>query len=324
VIEARAPGKVVLWGEYAVLTGAPALVMAVDRYARCQITAGAHAWTFSAHGYAAPDERVSVSRLLTVDPPPPDRAWYVAWQVLRGLDTRRLPEGGFVHLDTRSLHHDGSKLGLGSSAAICVAAYGAFCRLLGQAPDYASALTVHRHLQGGSGSGIDVAAAWYGGTLRFERDAPGSTHVTPWPLPASLHLVFVWSGRPARTVDHLARFDKWREHGHSEPLQALEAASRRLFESAEPWACLTDYVAALEALDRAAGLDIYSPAHARLRDLAISAGVVYKPCGAGGGDLGAAFTPDAAAARRFASLAAANGFHLVPLETALHGFEVTG
>jgi phosphomevalonate kinase len=31
-VHARAPGKVVVLGEYAVLDGAPALVLAVDRY----------------------------------------------------------------------------------------------------------------------------------------------------------------------------------------------------------------------------------------------------------------------------------------------------
>ena len=33
-----APGKLVLWGEYAVLVGARAGVLAVDRFARCQAT----------------------------------------------------------------------------------------------------------------------------------------------------------------------------------------------------------------------------------------------------------------------------------------------
>ena len=36
-IRARAPGKVVALGEYAVLEGAPALVLAVDRYAAATI-----------------------------------------------------------------------------------------------------------------------------------------------------------------------------------------------------------------------------------------------------------------------------------------------
>ena len=34
---AEAPGKLVILGEYAVLTGAPALVLAVDRYCRAEI-----------------------------------------------------------------------------------------------------------------------------------------------------------------------------------------------------------------------------------------------------------------------------------------------
>ncbi len=34
---AEAPGKLVILGEYAVLTGAPALVLAIDRYCRAEI-----------------------------------------------------------------------------------------------------------------------------------------------------------------------------------------------------------------------------------------------------------------------------------------------
>ena len=326
VIDARAPGKVVLWGEYAVLTGAPALVMAVDRYARCAITTDTDDWHFEALGHPAPEEQVRRAQLLGAEPPAADSAWHTVWHALRAVDGDRLPPGGHVCLDTRSFHHDGRKLGLGSSAAVCVAVYGAFCRLLGQQPSYPTALAVHRHLQGGVGSGIDVAAAWYGGTLKFQRDQDGQPgEPGAWSLPADLYLTFVWTGRPARTVDHLARFNAWLERGGPhDPLHALTAASARLFEAKDVEASLTAYVAALQALDAAADLGIFGAAHNRLGRLAIEAGVVYKPCGAGGGDLGAAFTTDATAAQRFARSAAAHGFLPIPLEIASHGFEVTG
>ncbi|MFU8816622.1 MAG: mevalonate kinase [Pseudomonadales bacterium] len=325
MIEASAPGKVVLWGEYAVLTGAPALVMAVDRYARCQLQATADVWEFAALGFAAPAARIARQRLLAADPPPADAVWRTVWQALRAVDGAHLPQGGQVCLDTRSFHHHGSKLGLGSSAAICVAAYGALCRLLGQQPSYTGALAVHRQLQGGAGSGIDVAASWHGGTVKFLRgDATEPGPVSAWSLPAELHVTFIWTGRPASTVDHLARFRAWLERGQHAPLDALSLASQRLFETERLEAALKDYVAALQALDAAASLGIFSDAHVRLGRLAIEAGVVYKPCGAGGGDLGAAFTDDAAAAARFARMASAQQFLPIPLEIASHGFQVTG
>jgi phosphomevalonate kinase len=324
VIEALAPGKVVLWGEYAVLTGAPALVMAVNHYAACRI-APHHAgwWSFESLGHPAPAERISREQLLSAESPPPHSAWHTCWQVLQRI-SGPLPVGGSVRLDTRSFHHAGSKIGLGSSAAVCVAAYGAFSRLLGQSPTYPEAMAMHRDLQGGEGSGIDVAAAWHGGMLKFQRTGSGAGTANPWHPPVDLHTTFVWTGRPARTTDHLARFRDWLERGSLAPLTALEAAASALFEAADPWRRLPEYVAALEALDEAAELGIFSPAHTRLRALAIDAGVVYKPCGAGGGDLGASFTRDPDAAERFARTAAADGFLLVPLETASHGLEVTG
>ncbi len=221
---------------------------------------------------------------------------------------------------------DGRKLGIGSSAALCVAAYGAVARLLGIPARFLTALDIHHRFQGGSGSGIDVAASWHGGTLRFQRCAGTRQPVTvhPWPLPDGLQPQFVFAGESASTTRHVARFQHWRDGGGHDELDALSAASAALFEPGDPLKLLASYVEALDALDRAAGLGIFSTAHRRLQHLALDAGVVYKPCGAGGGDVGAAFAPDGTAAARFARLAADNGFLPLALETAPHGIEVTG
>lgn len=321
MIKARAPGKVVLWGEYAVLAGAPALVMAVDRFATCSVAAATadEAWHFSASGHRAPDADVPRARLTAYEAPTADQVWHLPWHVLQALDCPDLPAGGRMELDTRAFHVDHQKLGLGSSAALCAAVYGAFCRLLDQPAELATALAIHRRLQGGAGSGLDVAAAWHGGAIRFERGC-----ATAWRLPDHLHLAFVWAGVPARTVDHLTRFRAWREGEGGAALDDLAAAARALFGHGDLLAGLADYVTALRALDRAAGLGIYGGGHERLAQLAMEAGVVYKPCGAGGGDIGAAFTPDPHAAERFLRLAADSRFPPVPLEIASHGVEVTG
>jgi len=47
--------------------------------------------------------------------------------------------------------------------------------------------------------------------------------------------------------------------------------------------------------------------------------VLYKPCGAGGGDIGMAFADDPSALAHFRQQAAANGFTPLDLETATHG-----
>ena len=47
-----APGKVVLFGEYAVLTGAPAAVMAVNAYASVEVSQSQDSnWHFSSAGF---------------------------------------------------------------------------------------------------------------------------------------------------------------------------------------------------------------------------------------------------------------------------------
>jgi phosphomevalonate kinase len=328
-ITALAPGKVVLWGEYAVLAGAPALVMAVDRYARCEIelplpreeSVNERGWRFASSGFVAASSVLELDALTGNTPPAPGSA-VTAWHVLKALPCDALPGSAEVRIDTTGFYDAGTKLGLGSSAAVSVALYGGLAALTGSSATFETAAAIHHRMQGNQGSGIDVAAAWFGGSLRFQRVPTGAPEVVAAALPADVTVRFVWAGQPAVTTEHLARFADWRARGATAPLDALMDASAALFAADDWMASMRRYVHRLDALDRAAGLGIYDAAHRALHELAMQHGVVYKPCGAGGGDIGAAFSADPAALDRFIRTARVTGYAPITLETALHGIHV--
>ncbi|MFM8355740.1 MAG: mevalonate kinase [Gammaproteobacteria bacterium] len=339
-IECSAPGKVVLWGEYAVLAGAPALVLAVDRRAHCRVDVLRPSvrpvperapWEFSSKGFTGTAIGMTRSDFLGSTAPPADSAAWLAWHVAQGFRARqpdafeRLPANIDLLTDTRGFFESGIKLGVGSSAAVCVALYGAFCVLTGQPPAFRDVLGTHHRLQGNRGSGVDIAAAWHGGMMRFERsaaDADTAPTVRPWTLPPTLSYQFVWTGHAASTPAHLERFAHWQAQGHITPLLALSEAARALFDAEPTLNALHHYAACLRALDAAATLGIYDPAHEELHQLAVRAGVVYKPCGAGGGDLGAAFGDDPARIQQFIAAAQNAGYAPLRLETAHHGIDI--
>ena len=76
-------------------------------------------------------------------------------------------------------------------------------------------------------------------------------------------------------------------------------------------------------LDDAADLGIYDTKHTYLDTLAIRHQVVYKPSGAGGGDVGVAFSEDAGRLDTFVSAAAKQRFKMLPLEIAEYGIRAT-
>lgn len=123
---ARAPGKLFTTGAYAILEGAPAIVVAVNRYAQA---------TLEGEPSLRP-EVIEVARRLSVRPP---------------------------HVDVNALERDGRKLGLGSSAAAAVAS--AMLLVRDRQRAFEEALQAHRAIQP-RGSGADVAAAAHGGVIR--------------------------------------------------------------------------------------------------------------------------------------------------------------
>jgi ERG8-type phosphomevalonate kinase len=211
----------------------------------------------------------------------------------------------------------GRKLGLGSSAAVTVAAHGAVLAAAGLPLDekrqaiFRACDAAHAEAQGQRGSGADVAAAVWGGVLAFQRprdeESPGGPLVVALAWPAHLAAILVDTGAAASTGDRVAR---WRTLAQRRPavhgalldrMRALAAVVHAtLATSAESIVELVGrWNGALDELERLIDLPIRTPAHRRADELARAHGGAAKPSGAGGGDLAICFCPpDSAAALR--------------------------
>lgn len=309
---ASAPGKIVLWGEYAVLTGAPAGVMALSNRAtiRLEPSPDEH-WHFDSEGF------VTESASCPSDQLPSSPQSLFVRLILAHWGYRSLAECATplrITTDSSAFFAANQKLGLGSSAAVCTATYRALCELTQHSPELSDAMALHRDWQGGKGSGLDVASAWHGGLIHFQQGK-----ATPADWPADLHWQVVWSGTSAKTTDHITHFDRWRNQADNAPLEHLAVLSNKICEQGPNLSLLTEYCQSLKTLDEAAILNIFTQEHASLGKLAAAAGALYKPCGAGGGDIGIAFAEDPHAIAAFRQQAAANGFLPLDLEMATDG-----
>jgi phosphomevalonate kinase len=290
---ASAPGKVVLFGEYAVLLGAPALSMAVDRRAHVSVRPATGA------GDQGIDRGIlnAVCNALQLDP----NNW-TAKQDTGAFFSKLSGEGADV------------KLGLGSSAALTVA----LCKALaGSNLDAAGLLSLcrlaHRQFQGGVGSGVDVATSVLGGLIRYR-----VTEILPeqagWP--AGLLYRLLWSGFAASTIGKLAHWQDARKPKSCDTLGKAAEAIADCWQTADADAVMDEarlYVDALATFDKDHELGVFAAGHSQLVAEAKKFGLVYKPCGAGGGDVGVVLGKDREAMEGFANMASASGFQ--PLNT---------
>jgi phosphomevalonate kinase len=328
-ITARAPGKVVILGEYAVLSGAPALVMAVDRYAKARIERSTDQRTHFEARLAEP-MKVSVGA-----GEPTGYALVDCVLAATGASAAVPPWTGT--LDSADFFARRTKLGLGSSAAaLCAwaAAWGAYARAHGvpaELPTAVSLIELHRAFQHGAGSGLDVAAAFTGGVIRYAVDPRAGPRIGSVRLPNGVGFAGVFAGSSASTPDLVARYHAWEA---AEPLAAgrlkdrlggvAEAGCRaasdgdaRVFLSA-----VADYGEALEALGLAMGAEIVTGEHRRIGLLAGRLGVVYKTSGAGGGDVGLALSSRPESLSEFTAQVADLGFLVVGLDVDQRGLVV--
>jgi phosphomevalonate kinase len=315
--EASAPGKLVIAGEYAVLHGAPAIAVTVAPRARAVIArlGGGHSQIIGEEGAGQWKFTWAGGHVPVWDVVPPDgrgRILECLMAVLteRGVLPSELPAVS-ITLDSSGFYRGSGdsrrKLGLGSSAAVTVALAGALLQEFSPQTLHASqvveiCLEAHRRLQGGAGSGVDIAAAAAGGVISLVCEPEGATRWEQERFPSGLHWLALWTGYSASTTAMLETFQGFRETqprlfaAHLGDLLAVSQAAHGAWDRADIanlLCALAAYDAALRRLDRDAGIGIYSPAHHRLAELARRNGAIYKTSGAGGGDFGLAFSNSA-------------------------------
>ena len=256
-----APGKMLFTGAYAVLEGAPAVVIAVDRLARAEV------------GSKAEKPSAEVTEALGEKAPA---------------------------CDASALYEGDAKLGLGSSAAVLVASLGADWVARGKALDddarahiFARSRDAHAVVQSG-GSGVDLAASTYGGVLRYTLHA-SKAWVTSLELPFTLHWRAYFSGTSARTSELRAKVSELKERdkstyekimqklcGASElaATHLLEGSGRAFVDAAR------GFSEALEQLGEDADAAIVPLEFRRLAVVAATQNAAFFPSGAGGGDIG--------------------------------------
>ncbi len=318
-IEASAPGKLIVIGEYAVLEGAPALVLALDRRVRVRVGPGNGLLSAPQMGVQL-DCRNLGNQAAMVDQASRRQLGLTGRFIpgllrAHGIDMTELGSVN-IEIDSSELYFDHGdgwpvKLGLGSSAAVSVALARGLSALLGIGPDWRDLrawidhlLPIYRRALGSRASGADLAASLHGGAIVYRDHSPGA-EIASAAWPKGLQWSVIWTGQSAQTVDFVERFAEWRasDQDSGKWIGQLgfiaRSASAVGINAGELLAAMELYAAALTGMAEAAGLEIMTPMHRAFRELAARREVIYKSCGAGGGDLGIAVAESAGQLQSF-------------------------
>ncbi|HED11136.1 MAG TPA: hypothetical protein ENJ10_10645 [Caldithrix abyssi] len=346
MLQARAPGKLILIGEYAVLEGAPALVAAVNRYSVVSISpsedeqfyldaptirmnniafrlSGSGSVWFPGNLSGDQQKRLHFFKVT----------FEYAMQYLHGQGVRVNPAR--LLIDTGAFFDEKikAKLGFGSSAALTVSVIKALFNYTGlplreeEDPGrlFRLALAAHRRAQNGMGSGIDVAASSFGGVLSYRVAYDNRARqimpqaVSPW---TELPMLCVFSGgseSTRRMVGGVSRLGKKNPGLYKRLMEILGTVSGQGIAAYTQrdiggfMEAVDRYHRAMERLGMESGMPIISPVHRQLAETVRKAGGVYKPSGAGSGDIGLAFTRDETTRRQVQGRLEDAGFRCVDI-----------
>jgi phosphomevalonate kinase len=344
-ITALAPGKLILIGEYAVLEGAPALVMAVDRYAKIRITDSPVSAFLLHSALVSPedirfkfDSRGKVRFLTPLSNDDRQKLALFCSALEKFYDSSQFSQFSRsleITLDTSDffLKNTHEKLGLGSSAALSVALVAGLETISEKSnkreiiPEVLFELSqdIHYTVQGKKGSGIDIAASSYGGIIEYRRHSTGKikpVEILRRDMPEDLIILPVWSGSSASTPLLVEKVQNFKQNHHViydqiiSNLHNIAGRGCRAFaakDSASFIQSVSEYYEGLRKLDEKTSAGIISDVHRKIAQIVHESGAVYKPSGAGGGDLGIALTRSRTIANRVSGNILRSGLHLINL-----------
>lgn len=325
MITAKAPGKLYIAGEYAIVeAGSPAIIVAIDQFVTVTINKSQETGRISSEQYQ--ENSLSWRRQgneIIFDNR--DNPFHYILSAIRLTELYAQSVGKqmvnyHVNIDSDLDSADGKKYGLGSSAAVTVATIRALSQFydLHLADDALFKLASMAHLDvQGNGSLGDIAASVYGGWIAyhsFDREwlkiMRKTTSLTElltmnWPMlsvkrltqPQDLELLIGWTGSPASTsifVDKMAIFKAKQKSTYTTFLEESKKCVTNMisgFESNNSAVIqheITNNRLILQQLASDSHIIIETDSLTSLCDLSEAQHAAAKTSGAGGGDCGIA------------------------------------
>ncbi len=348
------PGKLILIGEYAVLEGAAALVTAVNRYAKIEIkNSQSQSWVFESPTFGISNLKFNITASGKIQFAQPlsqhvqDKLNFFskALEYFTNKYGKHLsfkPKRVVLNTDDFFIKEKNDKLGLGSSAALVVALIVGFKLTLDQPEEetldthkiFVDALMAHYFAQGKMGSGIDIAASTFGGIAEYHMNNILDKHepdIIPRKIPNNLYILTIWSGKSASTRELVKKIKNLKQEHPSkfqavmEPLKETSTNGCNYFADGNISLFLKlcdQFYHNLMHLGEVAGANIISDIHQQIAKIVQRAGGVYKPSGAGGGDIGIALTDSQSVADRISDNILRSEFEIVNLSPVKKGIVI--
>ncbi len=264
MVEVKAPGKLMISGEYAVLEGAPCVAAAVNKYVYCSVkpwkglrfrskSLGLD-WIEAVFDgrtlkWSKPLAAAETGRLVFAE-----KAMETALNYLK--DSGKIIEGMAIETRSEETRADGKKVGFGSSAAAVVAIIGGILKThdYNLMDEYAKEIVfklgclAHYLAQGKLGSGFDIACATYGGVMVYTRFDAGwlekelkagcrdvrALVEQKWPgftqrwllMPKDFTLLCAFTGKSASTKELVKKVNEWKAKNQAKYGACLDGLRR--------------------------------------------------------------------------------------------------
>jgi len=309
-IQVSVPGKIVVSGEYAVLDGAPAIVSTLKQKVNITIQKSDknhNIYTTSVLQGVFPFTMDDDANVLWLEADP--GVFGLLLQHAFKILNPKLKEKLWIAVDSSEFFRttkDGTaiKLGIGSSAAVSVGITQALSQYqaIRSSPEnlLTQANSIHQGLQGKQGSGIDIACCFADqGVIECTKDSVKNHTWSILNWPNGLHLKALTTSQYGSTNKLVANYQRASNLYPKEFRSALDQFLDITQSLSNAWKSedvdliidlLSAYDAQIKKLDKIGDIGIYTQVHADIQNIASTHNVFYKPSGAGGGDIGLAFS----------------------------------